>query len=64
MIIQSFGKIKIKYMKIIIFRPNLSTLNNNNDSKELKEAFETMKLIDKTICDDRIVYVFDEKYKK
>lgn len=51
-------------MKIIIFRPNLSTLNNNNDSKELKEAFETMKLIDKTICDDRIVYVFDEKYKK
>ena len=41
-----------------------TTLNNNNDSKELKEAFETMKLIDKTICDDRIVYVFDEKYKK
>lgn len=46
-------------MKTIIIRPSV-----DNDSSyklgQLEKAFETMRLIDKTICEDRIVYVFEE----
>jgi hypothetical protein len=50
-------------MKTIILRPSVATVFEKN---ELQNAFADMKLIDKTVCEDRIVYVFSEiqeKYK-
>ncbi len=46
-------------MKTIILRPSTDT-EYSVKAGELEKAFETMKLIDKTVCEDRIVYVFQE----
>ncbi len=47
-------------MKTIILRPSVDT-QYSEKAKELHEAFNTFSLADKTICGDRIVYVFLEK---
>lgn len=44
-------------MKTIIIRPSV---DDPDDWKiqELENCFSTMVLVDKTICEDRIIYVF------
>jgi len=46
-----------KKIKIVVFRPTIFC-------PELVEAFNTMRLIDKTVCSDVIVYVFGKKHAK
>jgi hypothetical protein len=46
--------------KTIIYRPSV----DNGDSYkagQLENAFSELKLIDKTVCEDRIVYIFSPK---
>lgn len=47
-------------METIIIRPSVDS-EYSNKIKALESAFERLSLIDKTICNDRIVYVFGEK---
>ena len=46
-------------MKTIILRPSVDR-EDSYKTDQLEKAFKEMKLVDKTVCDDRIVYVFDE----
>jgi len=44
-------------MKVVIFRPSVASIY---EMERLSDCFISMKLIDKTVCEDRIIYVFDE----
>ena len=50
-------------MKTIIIRPSVDK-ENSWQIKLLEKMFETTKLVDKTVCEDIIVYVFEEVDKK
>lgn len=49
-------------MKTIIIRPSVDN-QYSDKARELEEAFDEMSLIDKTICQDRVIYVFGDKIK-
>ena len=44
---------------MIIFRPSVDR-ESSYDAQQLLSAFEEQKLIDKTVCEDRIVYIFGD----
>ena len=46
-------------MKTIIIKPSVDK-EDSWQIKLLEKMFEKMKLVDKTICVDRIVYIFEE----
>jgi len=47
-------------MKTIIIRPSVETAFK---LEQLQELFETMSLVDKTVVENRIIYIFGEKEK-
>lgn len=47
-------------MKTIIHRVSVDN-GNSYTAGQVEEAFETMRLIDKTVVEDRIVYIFGDK---
>lgn len=47
-------------METIIIRPAVET-SGSFQLQKLEKLFETKKLIDKTVCEDRIIYVFTNK---
>lgn len=49
-------------MKIIVLRPGV-VRGDDYLVKSLLECFTQRTLIDKTVCEDRIVYIFSEAYK-
>lgn len=49
-------------MKTIIIRPSVDN-QYSDKAKELAQAFEDLTLIDKTVCEDRVIYIFGEKTK-
>lgn len=50
-----------KYHTVII-RPNVDSVNSQK-ILDLEVAFATFQLVDKTVCEDRIVYIFQETNK-
>jgi hypothetical protein len=49
-------------MKTIIYRPSVEN-TTSYETGQLEKAFATMELVDKTVCDDRVIYVFKDKEK-
>lgn len=47
-------------MRTIIIRPSVET---EFKLEQLQKLFETMSLVDKTVVEDRIIYIFGEKEK-
>ena len=50
---------KKEKVQMFLFRPKDSLKKSTAD--KLEECFETMELIDKTVCEDIVIYVFKEK---
>ena len=46
-------------MKTVIYRPSVEGAKSWG-TQELEECFKNMTLVDKTVCEDRIVYVFTD----
>lgn len=48
----------MKDWKTIIYRPSVDD-GESYQAGQLETAFAEMKLVDKTVCEDRIIYVFE-----